>query len=202
MYRKYFKRLFDMLFSIVGLFFLSPILIFISVLILFFSGRPVFFIQNRLGIHGKKFQMYKFRSMKVDSEFSGNGVYSDLSDPRLTKFGKFLRITSLDELPQMLNILRGEMSFIGPRPPLTYHPWKLSDYTQEQLRMFEVRPGITGWAQVNGRKQLDWPERIQMNIWYVDHLSFALDCKIMMKTLVTLFRFCDNINSRPTVISK
>ena len=123
------------------------------------SKGPAVFRQTRLGKDGKEFQIYKFRSMCVGAEKTGTGVYSGKGDARVTKIGRILRATSIDELPQLVNILKGEMSFIGPRPPLTYHPWPLGEYSDFQRRMFEVRPGITGWAQVNGRKEVEWNHR-------------------------------------------
>ncbi len=199
MYKQYIKRLLDIVFSAAGLVLLSPILLLIAVLVRCSSGRPVIFRQIRIGRDGKTFPMYKFRTMVVGAETAEGGVYSDRNDRRQTKIGKLLRITSLDELPQLINILRGEMSFIGPRPPLTYHPWPLENYTQKQLRMFEVRPGITGWAQVHGRKQVEWNRRIELNIWYIDHLSFLLDCIIFFRTIAALFSRADNENTTPTV---
>ena len=199
MYKRYIKRLLDIVFSALGLILLSPVLLLIAVLVRCSSGRPVIFRQIRIGRDGKTFPMYKFRTMVVGAETAEGGVYSDRNDCRQTKIGKLLRITSLDELPQLINILRGEMSFIGPRPPLTYHPWPLENYTQRQLRMFEVRPGITGWAQVHGRKQVEWNRRIELNIWYIDHLSFLLDCSIFFRTIAALFSRADNENTTPTV---
>ena len=113
--------------------------------------------------------------------------------------GKILRATSIDELPQAINILRGDMSFVGPRPPLTYHPWPINEYTSEQKRMFEVRPGITGWAQVHGRKDVEWHKRIEMNVWYVDHISFLLDLKIILMTVFKVLSNADNENVKETV---
>ncbi len=199
MYKQYIKRLLDIVFSAAGLVLLSPVLLLIAGLVRYSSGKPVIFRQIRIGRDGKTFPMYKFRTMVVGAETAEGGVYSDRNDRRQTKIGKLLRITSLDELPQLINILRGEMSFIGPRPPLTYHPWPLENYTQRQLRMFEVRPGITGWAQVHGRKQVEWNRRIELNIWYIDHLSFLLDCSIFFRTIAALFSRADNENTTPTV---
>lgn len=199
MYRKYVKRGLDILFALILLILLSPLMLLISVAVLCLSGRPVFFLQERLGRNTEIFRMIKFRSMEVGSEYSGSGVYSDRNDPRLTGIGRFLRMTSLDELPQLINILKGDMSFVGPRPPLTYHPWPVEKYTEEQLRMFEVRPGLTGWAQVHGRRQVEWNRRISLNIWYVDHMSFLLDLRILMMTVAELFR-PDNENHAPTVL--
>lgn len=130
------------------------------------------------------------------------GVYSDNSDPRITRVGRILRATSGDELLQAINVLRGDMSFIGPRPPLTYHPWPYNEYTSEQKRMFDVRPGITGWAQVNGRKAVEWHKRIELNVWYVDHMSFLLDVKIFFMTIFKVFTNADNENIGATVESE
>ena len=142
--------------------------------------------------------MYKFRTMCVNAEHTGSGVYSGKGDPRVTKIGNFLRATSLDEIPQIVNILRGDMSFIGPRPPLTYHPWTLDQYSEEQLRMFEVRPGVTGWAQVNGRKTVEWNHRIELNVWYVDQCSLGLDLKILWMTIFKVLSNVDNENTDAT----
>ena len=163
------------------------------------STGPVLFRQQRLGKDGRTFEMLKFRSMCVNAEHTGSGVYSEKGDSRVTKVGRILRATSLDELPQLINILRGDMALIGPRPPLTYHPWPLEEYTAEQRRMFEVRPGITGWAQINGRKGVEWHKRIELNVWYVDHVSFPLDCKIFFMTIFKVLRNEDNVNVGETL---
>ena len=163
------------------------------------SSGPAVFCQERIGRGGKVFTMYKFRTMKNNSEHTGSGVYSGDGDTRVTGVGKVLRATSIDELPQLVNIIKGDMSFLGPRPPLTYHPWTYDRYTKEQLRMFEVRPGISGWAQVNGRRCVEWNERIKMNVWYVDHVSFLLDLKIVFLSVVKVFSNADNKNIGATV---
>ncbi len=163
------------------------------------SPGPVLFRQQRLGKDGRTFEMLKFRSMCVNAEHTGSGVYSEKGDSRVTKVGRILRATSLDELPQLINILRGDMALIGPRPPLTYHPWPIEEYTAEQRRMFEVRPGITGWAQINGRKGVEWHRRIELNVWYVDHVSFPLDCKIFFMTIFKVLRNEDNVNVGETL---
>ena len=137
--------------------------------------------------------------MRVNAEHTGSGVYSEKGDPRVTKIGKIIRATSIDELPQFINILKGEMSFIGPRPPLTYHPWPYEEYTAEQKRMFEVRPGVTGWAQVNGRKNVEWNRRIEMNVWYVDNVSLWLDIKIIFMTVFKVLANADNVSTGETV---
>lgn len=193
------KRFLDVTASFLGLVLLSPLLLAVSILIKIDSRGPVIFRQKRIGRNGKAFEIYKFRSMCVGAEKTGSGVYSGKGDARVTRIGKILRATSIDELPQLLNILKGEMSFVGPRPPLTYHPWKYEEYTDFQKRMFEVRPGITGWAQVNGRKDVEWHKRIELNVWYVDHMSLLLDIKIMFKTAFKVLTNADNENSGATV---
>ena len=193
------KRFLDVTASFLGLFLLSPLLLAVSILIKIDSRGPVIFRQKRIGRNGKVFEIYKFRSMCVGAEKTGSGVYSGKDDARVTRIGKILRATSIDELPQLLNILKGEMSFVGPRPPLTYHPWKYEEYTDFQKRMFEVRPGITGWAQVNGRKDVEWHKRIELNVWYVDHMSLLLDIKIMFMTAFKVLTNADNENSGATV---
>lgn len=193
------KRFLDVTASFLGLVLLSPLLLAVSILIKIDSSGPIIFRQKRIGRNGKVFEIYKFRSMCVGAEKTGSGVYSGKGDARVTRIGKILRATSIDELPQLLNILKGEMSFVGPRPPLTYHPWKYEEYTDFQKRMFEVRPGITGWAQVNGRKDVEWHKRIELNVWYVDHMSLLLDIKIMFMTAFKVLTNADNENSGATV---
>ncbi len=193
------KRFLDVTASFLGLVLLSPLLLAVSILIKIDSRGPIIFRQKRIGRNGKVFEIYKFRSMCVGAEKTGSGVYSGKGDARVTRIGEILRATSIDELPQLLNILKGEMSFVGPRPPLTYHPWKYEEYTDFQKRMFEVRPGITGWAQVNGRKDVEWHKRIELNVWYVDHMSLLLDIKIMFMTAFKVLTNADNENSGATV---
>lgn len=193
------KRFLDVTASFLGLVLLSPLMLAVSILIKIDSRGPVIFRQTRIGRNGKVFEIYKFRSMCVGAEKTGSGVYSGKGDARVTRIGKILRATSIDELPQLLNILKGEMSFVGPRAPLTYHPWKYEEYTDLQKRMFEVRPGITGWAQVNGRKDVEWHKRIELNVWYVDHMSLLLDIKIMFMTAFKVLTNADNENSGATV---
>lgn len=163
---------------------------------------PVIFKQERLGKHGKVYWMYKFRSMKVGAEHTGSGVYSDSHDARVTKVGRFLRATSLDEIPQLWNILKGDISLIGFRSPLTYHPWPWEEYTEEQRKMFELKPGITGWAQVNGRRTVEWHQRIEYNVWYAEHVSFLLDLKILFMTVFKVLSSADNENLGETVKNK
>ena len=197
MYRHFFKRFTDIIISLLSIVIGGIPMLIVALLVKLDSPGPVLFKQARLGKNGKQFHIYKFRSMCVGAEKSG--VYSDNQDKRVTKVGKFIRATSLDELPQFFNILKGDMSLIGPRPPLTYHPWPLEEYTDFQRRMFEVRPGITGWAQVHGRKDVEWHHRIELSVWYVDHLSFWLDIKIMFKTVFKVLTNADNENKGETV---
>ena len=199
MYKHFFKRFFDIVLSLVGLIILSPILLIVAIMVKLTSKGPILFKQERIGLRGKVFRILKFRSMCVGAEQQEGGVYSGKGDKRVTKIGRILRATSLDELPQLINVLKGDMSFIGPRPPLTYHPWVYSEYSPEQLRMFEVRPGITGWAQVNGRKGVEWNHRIELNVWYVDHMSLWLDIKIAFLTVYKVFKNADNENVAATV---
>lgn len=199
MYKKFLKRFLDIVFASVLLVVCAPILGIVALAIKLDSQGPVIFKQQRIGKDGRLLEILKFRSMKVNSEHSGSGVYSGKDDSRVTRVGKFIRATSIDELPQLINIIKGEMSFIGPRPPLTYHPWPIEEYTEEQLRMFSVRPGITGWAQVNGRKCVEWHKRIKLNIWYVDNVSFGLDLKICFMTVFKVLINSDNENVGETV---
>ena len=196
----YIKRALDILFSAIALIITSPVMLIVAILVKATSEGPVIFKQTRLGMNGKEFTMYKFRSMCVGAEKSG--VYSDSKDMRVTKVGRVIRATSLDELPQFVNILKGEMSFVGPRPPLTYHPWRFSEYTAEQRKMFDVRPGITGWAQVNGRKDVEWHHRIELNCWYVENISLLLDIKIMFMTVFKVLKNEGNENKGATVEAK
>ena len=196
------KRFLDFTIALMALLVLWPVLLIVAVIIKLTSPGPVIFKQKRIGKDGKVFEIYKFRSMCVGAESQGSGVYSGKGDARVTPIGKIIRATSIDELPQFINILKGEMSFVGPRPPLTYHPWDYSEYTDFQLRMFEVRPGITGWAQVNGRKGVEWNKRIELNVWYVDNMSLLLDIKIIITTFLKVLKNEDNENTGATVVAK
>lgn len=196
---KYFKRFCDFTVSLLFLIILSPLFLIVSIAIKADSKGPVIFKQERLGQGGKVFLIYKFRSMCVGAEQTGTGQYSFEGDPRVTKVGKFLRATSIDELPQLVNVLKGEMSIVGFRPPLTYHPWPIDEYTPYQKRMFLVRPGITGWAQVNGRKEVEWHERIRLNVYYVENISLFLDIKIIFMTVINVLKNKDNVNTKKTV---
>ena len=199
MYKKFIKRGLDILFSLVALIvFIIPMLI-VAIAIKLDSPGEVLFKQERIGKDGKVFKIYKFRSMCVGAEKIGSGVYSGKDDARVTRVGKIIRATSIDELPQLINVLKGDMSFIGPRPPLTYHPWPYDEYTEEQKEMFSVRPGITGWAQVNGRKKVEWHKRIELNIWYVNNMSLLLDIKILFLTFFKVLANEDNLSDGETV---
>ncbi len=191
MYR-FFKRLFDISVSFLGLVVLAPIFLIIAIAIKIDSKGPVFFKQERVGKNGKVFNMYKFRSMCVGAEQQEGGVFCVKGDRRVTKVGKFLRASSLDEIPQFVNILKGDMSLIGPRPVLTYYPCKWEEYTEEELKRFNVRPGVTGWAAVNGRKTNTVEERFNYDNYYVEHLSFGLDFKIFLMTIKAVFTNAGN----------
>lgn len=199
MYRHFFKRLIDIVVGVLVFVFLWPVMLIAAAAIYIEDPGPVIFKQDRLGKDGKVFKMLKFRSMKQNSEHTGFGVYSGKGDPRVTKVGRIIRATSIDELIQAVHLINGQMSLIGPRPPLTYHPWPIEEYTQEQLHMFDVRPGITGWAQVNGRKGVEWHKRIELNCWYADHVSFALDAKIFFMTIFKVLSNADNVNTEATL---
>ncbi|WP_107843373.1 sugar transferase [Neisseria sicca] len=178
---KFFKRLFDIIASVSGLIFLSPVFLILIYLIRKNLGEPVFFTQERPGKDGKPFKMIKFRSMRDAVDKNGNPLPDS---ERLTPFGKKLRATSLDELPELWNVLKGEMSLVGPRPLLMSY---LPLYNEFQNRRHEMRPGVTGWAQVNGRNALSWDEKFAHDIWYIDHYSFWLDMKILFLTVKKVF---------------
>ena len=171
------KRIFDMVFTLLGLVAILPLMILIVVLLKIFLDAPVFFCQIRPGRHGKPFCMYKFRTMSDARDETGELLPDD---KRLSKFGRFLRSTSLDELPELINVLKGEMSLVGPRPLLMEY---LPLYSRDQARRHEVRPGITGWAQVNGRNALSWEEKFNLDLWYVENHSLWLDLKIILLTI-------------------
>lgn len=200
-YRDYIKRIIDLLIAVPVLLIAAIPMAIIAAAVKLDSPGPALFKQDRLGKDGKVFKMLKFRSMCVGAEKTGSGVYSGKGDSRVTRVGKIIRATSLDELPQLLNVLRGDMSLLGPRPPLTYHPWPIEDYTEEQRHMFDVRPGFSGWAQVHGRKNVEWHHRIELNVWYVRHVRFSLDVKIFFMTIFKVITNKNNANVNETVIS-
>ena len=181
MYKKYFKRLFDIVSSVIFLLCFWWLYIIVAILVKKKLGSPVIFKQRRPGLNGKIFTMYKFRSMTDARDKSGK-LLSDVE--RLPKFGKLLRATSLDEIPEIVNVLKGDMSLVGPRPLLVEY---LSRYSKEQARRHEVRPGITGWAQVNGRNAISWEEKFKYDVEYVDSCSFLLDIRILFLTIKKVF---------------
>ena len=201
MYRHFGKRFLDIVLSGLGLMVLALPMLLVALVINIDSPGPAIFKQERLGRNGSVYWMYKFRSMKVGAEHTGSGVYSGKGDDRVTKVGRFLRASSIDELPQLLNVLRGDMSLIGFRSPLTYHPWPWEEYTDQQRKMFTVRPGITGWAQVNGRRTVEWNHRIELNVWYAENVSFWLDVKILFMTVGKVLGNKDNLNTEATAKS-
>lgn len=182
MYEKFIKRMLDIIFSLISIILLSPILIIVAILVRINLGSPIIFTQERTGLNGKTFTVYKFRSMTNEVDDKGNLLPNEL---RLTRFSKIFRSTSLDELPELFNILKGDMSFVGPRPLLTEY---LDLYTDEQKKRHNVRPGLTSYTAVNGRSTLSWDKRFEMDVWYVKNMSFWLDFKIILKTFVTVIK--------------
>lgn len=174
------KMLIDFTASALALIMLSPFLVLIAVAIKLDSTGPVLFIQERSGREGKSFNICKFRTMVIGAEKKGAGVFVEENDSRITRIGRFLRHTSLDELPQLINILKGEMSLVGPRPTL---PYQVERYDERQRGRLKFKPGVTGWAQVNGRSSLTWPERIELDLWYIENWSLLLDIKILIRTI-------------------
>nr|WP_274377055.1 sugar transferase [Natranaerobius thermophilus] len=191
LYRKYIKRSLDFLLSIIALILFAPFLIFIVALVRLKIGTPVFFKQQRPGLNERIFTLYKFRTMTNEKDEKGKLLPDDV---RLTKLGKFLRKTSLDELPELFNVIKGDMSLVGPRPLLTsYLPY----YTEEERKRHQVRPGITGLAQVSGRNYLDWEERLSKDVEYVYNITFFGDMKIILKTIYRVLKrdnIADNTN--------
>ena len=186
MYKNFFKRIIDFTLALVGLICVSPILLLVTIWLHFANkGGGAFFFQERPGLHGKIFKIIKFKTMTDERDANGK-LLSD--NERLTKAGRFVRSTSIDELPQLINVVKGDMSLIGPRPLYT---WFLPMYDEFQVRRLEVRPGITGWAQVNGRNLMVYSEKFKHDVWYVDHLSFLLDLKILYMTVVNVFKHED-----------
>ena len=180
--QKFLKRFFDLLVAFVGLLLFSPVLFIVAILVRFFHGTPILFKQERPGYKGKPFFIYKFRTMT--NRLAPDG--SLLPDAeRMTRFGRFLRATSMDELPELLNILRGEMSLVGPRPLLMQY---LPLYNDEQMRRHDALPGITGWAQINGRNNISWDEKFKLDLWYIDNQSFWLDMRILWQTFSKVFK--------------
>jgi lipopolysaccharide/colanic/teichoic acid biosynthesis glycosyltransferase len=189
MYHKFFKRIFDIGFAICVLIITFPILS-SAILLLFFQNRgKIFFLQQRPGLFGKPFEIIKLKTMNDIFDEKGNALPDE---KRITKVGKLIRSLSIDELPQLINVIKGDMSIIGPRPLLISY---LGKYSNEQAKRHNVRPGITGWAQVNGRNAINWEEKFKLDVYYVNHINFFLDLKILYKTILNVF-FRKNINSK------
>lgn len=189
--QKFIKRTIDILASSIGLLLLSPILVIVAILVRIKLGAPIFFTQDRVGKDGKIFKMIKFRTMLDATDKWGEPLPDE---ERLTSFGKLLRSTSLDELPELINVLKGDMSLVGPRPLLVKY---IELYSEEQWRRHLVRPGITGWAQVNGRNSITWKKKFELDVWYVDNISIFIDFKILFKTILKVVQRedinqCDN----------
>jgi len=176
------KRAFDLVLTLPGVIAISPLIFLVVLMVRWNIGAPILFSQVRPGLDGRPFTMYKFRTMTDERDEAGNLLPDD---KRLTRFGRFLRSTSLDEFPALLNVLKGEMSLVGPRPLLVEY---LARYTPEQARRHEVRPGITGWAQVNGRNAISWEQKFEYDVWYVDNQSIWLDIKILWMTFAKVFK--------------
>jgi sugar transferase EpsL len=181
-YSSYVKRILDLGFAIGGLLCGAPLLAVVATCVRIKMGSPILLRQRRPGLHGQLFTLLKFRTM-TESRDAGGNLLPDAE--RLTAFGGWLRRTSLDELPELVNVLRGEMSIVGPRPLLTEY---LERYTRAQSRRHEIKPGITGWAQVNGRNAISWEQRFKLDVWYVDHVSLALDARILVSTVCQVFK--------------
>ncbi len=197
-----FKRFFDILFSLILLLVLALPMLIVALVICLESKGGAVFKQERLGKNAKVFKIYKFRSMCVGAEQTGTGVYSGKGDARVTRVGKVIRALSIDELPQLVNILLGQMSFVGPRPVLTYHPWPIDEYTERQLGRFKVRPGITGLAQIHGRKNTPWVTRINYDLEYVENLSLWTDMKIVFSTVAKVFKRESNLSELDPATNK
>lgn len=176
------KRLFDLLLALLVLLVTLPLMLVVAILLLVIQGRPLFFCQQRPGYHGEIFTLCKFRSMRSATDRRGNPLPDE---ERITRFGKFLRASSLDELPELFNVLKGEMSLVGPRPLLVEY---LERYSPEQARRHEVLPGITGWAQVNGRNVISWEDKFRLDVWYVDNWSLGLDLRILLMTVGSVLK--------------
>ena len=182
------KRILDIIFALLLLVLLSPLMFVVAIAIKLDSPGPVIFRQERLGKDGKIFTMYKFRSMVHGAINMGMGIFTASDDPRITRVGRFLRQYSIDELPQLWNIIKGEMSFVGPRPPLPFYPKKYEEYEDWVKKRFEVLPGITGWDQIHGRNLIDWYDRFKLDVWYVENWSLLLDAKIVFLTIVKILK--------------
>lgn len=192
MYKNLIKPILDFILAFLLIIVFSPIILIVALLIKLKLGSPILFTQERPGLNGKIFRIYKFRTMSDERDSKGDLLSDEL---RLKGFGKFIRKSSLDELPQLFNVLKGEMSFVGPRPLLVEY---LELYNQEQAKRHNVKPGITGWAQVNGRNAISWEEKFKLDVYYVEHISFMLDCKILYMTFFKVLKRKD-INSNTNI---
>lgn len=182
------KRVFDILAVIIFLSIFWPLIVLIYLAVLIMDGKPVLFLQERLGYRGSVFRIFKFRTMIVNAVKQGKGIFVEENDRRITATGRVLRKTSLDELPQLFNVLKGDMSIVGPRPPLPHYPMQYSEYPQSVRQRFTMRPGLTGYAQISGRKGLNWDERFPIDIIYVNAYSFWMDIYILLKTVYAVIR--------------
>ncbi len=189
---KYIKRLLDLLLSLLAFIVLSPIMFIVAILVKIKLGSPVLFKQERPGLNGKIYTMYKFRTMKDAYDKDGNPLPDEV---RMTSFGKTLRATSLDELPELINIIKGDMSIVGPRPLLVKY---LPLYNEHQKHRHDVRPGFTGWAQVNGRNSISWEEKFDLDVYYVNHYNLLMDIKIILKTIIVVVKH-DDVSSETSV---
>ncbi|MCK9444907.1 MAG: sugar transferase [Tissierellaceae bacterium] len=196
MYRRYFKRPMDIILSLIAFIVLSPVLLIVAILVRVKLGSPVIFTQERPGLNEKIFTLYKFRTMTDERDEDGELLPNNL---RLTRFGKILRSTSLDELPELWNILKGDMSIIGPRPLLIEY---LPLYNEHQRRRHEERPGLSGLAQVSGRNAISWEDKFDLDVEYVDNIYFILDCKIIIKTILKVFKREDIDSSEEVTMEK
>ena len=192
MYKNLIKPILDFILAFLLIIVFSPIILIVALLIKLKHGSPILFTQERPGLNGKIFRIYKFRTMSDERDSKGDLLSDEL---RLKGFGKLIRKSSLDELPQLFNVLKGEMSFVGPRPLLVEY---LKLYNQEQAKRHNVKPGITGWAQVNGRNAISWEEKFKLDVYYVEHISFMLDCKILYMTFFKVLKRKD-INSNTNI---
>lgn len=192
MYKNLIKPILDFILAFLLIIVFSPIILIVALLIKLKLGSPILFTQERPGLNGKIFRIYKFRTMSDERDSKGDLLSDEL---RLKGFGKLIRKSSLDELPQLFNVLKGEMSFVGPRPLLVEY---LKLYNQEQAKRHNVKPGITGWAQVNGRNAISWEEKFKLDVYYVEHISFMLDCKILYMTFFKVLKRKD-INSNTNI---
>lgn len=182
MYRNFFKRILDFICSLIGFIILLPIFLFLTIFLTIANNGKPFFFQQRPGKNNKIFEVVKFRTMNDKKDAQGN-LLSDKD--RLTSLGRFIRKTSLDEIPQLINVIKGDMSLVGPRPLLLEY---LPLYDEKQIRRHEVRPGITGWAQINGRNAISWKDKFELDVWYVDNISISLDIRILLLTILKVFK--------------